>query len=89
LSRDYKTYAVAFGTLSVGGVTFPKPSLLLHADTVRNMSRDFIPVKDQNQAGVFLSHFPHLLLGLDALHQLHLYIAFKEHKVYVTTAGAH
>lgn len=89
LPGDYKPYAATFGALSIGGVTFPKPSLLLHADTVRDMARDDTPVKDQNQAGVFLPHFPHLLLGLDALRQLHLYIAFKEHKVYVTAAGAH
>jgi hypothetical protein len=34
-------------------------------------------------------HFPHILLGLDALSHLHFYIAFREHKIYVTAADAH
>ena len=89
LSKDYKPYVATFGSLSIGGISFPKPSLLLHSDTMRTMARLDVPVKDQNQMGVTLPHFPHLLLGMDALHQLHLYIAFKEHKIYVTAAGAH
>lgn len=89
LAGGYKPYAATFQSLSIGGVTFPKPSILLHADNERGMAREDVPVKDQNQAGDFLPHFPHILLGLDALRQLHLYIAFKEHKVYVTAAGEH
>jgi len=30
-----------------------------------------------------------LLLGSDVLRQLHLYISYKEHKIYVTPATAH
>ena len=89
LAGELQTLLSTFESLSIGGVTFPKPSLLLHSDTVRSMARLDVPVKDQNQAGVTLAYFPHLLLGLDALRQLHLYMAFKEHKIYVTAAGAH
>ena len=30
-----------------------------------------------------------VLLGVSVLRRLHLYIAYKEHKLYVTAAGAH
>lgn len=86
---DVKLHAATFNSLSIGGIAFPKPSLLIHEDTVRSLAKDDVPVKDQNQAGVTLAHFPHVLLGLDALRQLHLYIAFKEHKIYATAANAH
>lgn len=84
-----KARAATFNSLSIGGIAFPKPSLLIHEDTIRSLAKDDVPVKDQNQAGVTLMHFPHLVLGLDALKQLHLYIAFKEHKIYATAANAH
>jgi hypothetical protein len=87
--HDHKAKAATFKSLSVGGVTFPNPSLLIMEDKMRELAKDDVPVKDQNQAGVTLMHFPHILLGLDALSHLHFYIAFKEHKIYVTAADAH
>jgi hypothetical protein len=30
-----------------------------------------------------------MLLGMDVLSKLHLYIAYKERKIYLTAAGAH
>lgn len=89
LSDGDKVRTATFNSLSIGGISFPKPSLLVHNDSVRSLAKDDVPVKDQNQAGVTLAHFPHVLLGLDALRQLHLYIAFKEHKIYATAANAH
>jgi hypothetical protein len=31
--------------------------------------------------------FPDLLIGMDVLHHLHLYIAYKEQKLYITPAS--
>lgn len=84
-----KIHSAAFHSLSIGGVTFPNPSLLVMEDKMREFAKDDVPVKDQNQAGVTLPHFPHLLLGLDAIRHLHVYIAYKERKIYVSAAGAH
>jgi hypothetical protein len=84
-----KVHAAPFESLSIGGVTFPHPSLIVMEDTMREFAKEDVPLKEQNQAGVILAHFPHLLLGLDAISHLHLYIAFKEHKIYVTAADAH
>jgi hypothetical protein len=87
--HDHKVKAATFKSLSVGGITFPNPSLLIMEDKMRELAKEDVPVKDQNQAGVTLMHFPHILLGLDALSHLHFYIAFREHKIYVTSADAH
>jgi hypothetical protein len=82
-------HSAAFHSLSIGGVTFPNPSLFVMEDKMRELAKDDVPVKDQNPAGVTLAHFPHLLLGLDAIRHLHVYIAYKERKIYVTAADAH
>lgn len=87
--NNRKMHSAAFHTLSIGGVTFPNPSLLVTEDKTRELAREDVPIKDQNQAGVTLAHFPHLLLGLDAIRHLHVYIAYKERKLYVTAADAH
>ncbi len=85
----HKFHSATFNSLSIGGVTFPNPSLLVMRDTMRELAKEDVPVKDQNQAGVTLAHFPHLLLGLDAIRHLHIYIAYKERKIYVSAADAH
>jgi len=89
LPGDYKTETATFKSLSIGGVTFPNPSLLVREDQVLNMARFDVNGKEQNQPGVVMLHDPHLLLGMDALSHLHFYIAYAEHKIYVTAADAH
>jgi hypothetical protein len=84
-----KFHSAPFKSLSIGGITFPNPSLLVMQDKMRELAKEDVPVKDQNQAGVTLTHFPHLLLGLDAMRHLHFYIAYKERKIYVSAADAH
>jgi len=84
-----KFRSAPFKSLSIGEVSFPNPSLLVMPDTMRELAKEDVPVKDQNQAGVTLTHFPHLLLGMDAISHLHVYIAYKERKIYVSAADAH
>jgi predicted aspartyl protease len=81
-------YGAPFESLSIGGINMPKPTILLIDDKVRQRARWDIPDKMQNQPGEFLPHFPHLLLGLDVLHHLRVYIAYREHKIYATAADA-
>jgi hypothetical protein len=73
----------------MGAVTFAKPSLLLSADDVRRVARHDIADKDKTRAGIVLPHLPHLLLGMDALRRLRLYIAPKEHTIYIIAVDAH
>ncbi|MBS0469763.1 MAG: retropepsin-like domain-containing protein [Proteobacteria bacterium] len=49
--------------------------------TVNNPDIELVPDRD--------SHMHSLILGVSILHHLHLYIAYREHKLYVTPADAH
>lgn len=62
-----------FKVLKFGGVEVSNPDVLL-------FPRRAIALPGNN---------PALVLGMDVLRQLHLYIAYKEKKLYVTAASAH
>jgi len=62
-----------FATLTLQGITVQNPDLELVSDAESH-------VPDQS---------PKLILGMGILRQLHLYIAYKEKKLYVTAASAH
>jgi predicted aspartyl protease len=64
-----------FKTLTLQGVTVNNPDLVLVPDD-----------KSKIMGGW---NEPKLLLGMGILRQLHLYIAYKEHNIYVTAASAH
>jgi len=83
-------YRKRFGTLHLAGIDAPNPII------------DVIP--DQEMAGFHQEHSEKsrddpiygnmiepsaLYLGTDVLRKLHVYIAYKEHKVYATAADAH
>lgn len=65
----------SFETLSFGGVTVSHPEISLISDT------------DSKLLGGFRR--PKIIIGMNVLRQLHLYIAYKEQKLYVTAASAH
>jgi len=73
LSKNNNRYP--FKILSLHGVTVNNPDIVLLPDAESK-------VLDDNRA-------PKMLLGMGVLRQLHLYIAYKEHKIYVTPASAH
>jgi predicted aspartyl protease len=62
-----------FATLSMHDVTVHNPDIVLVSDAVSHLPDDA----------------PKLILGMGILRQLHLYIAYKERKVYVSSASAH
>jgi predicted aspartyl protease len=62
-----------FAKLSFQDVTVDDPDIVLVPDEVSK----------------FYNAGPKLLLGMGILRQLHLYIAYREHKLYVTAASAH
>jgi predicted aspartyl protease len=63
-----------FGTLSVQSLSVNNPDIVLLPDAYAHL-------------GDFSS--PDMLLGIGILHQLHLYISYRERKLYVTPASAH
>ena len=62
-----------FKELTLDGVTVNNPDVLLVPDDVSKVMR----------------RAPPLILGMGVLRQLHLYIAYREHKLYITAASAH
>jgi predicted aspartyl protease len=69
-----------FRSLSFAGVTVSNPRLALVPDLIRrNMGT---PLRGTE------SHMPDVLLGMDILQRLHLYVAYKEQKLYITPAAA-
>ena len=80
-------YSHVFGTLSFKGVTIANPLLHLIPDKMGqavdsdNARRDYTQMPGP--------HIPELLLGIAELKHLHLYIAYQEKMLYVTSADAH
>jgi len=66
---------------------YPFKTLTLQGVIVNNP--DIILVPDEKSKIMGGYHQPKLLLGMGVLRQLHLYIAYKEHMIYVTAASAH
>jgi predicted aspartyl protease len=85
-NSDAKTYVHDFDTLSFDGVTVGHPHVVLLPDIV-----------DKNDAPVTGSRLksvsddlglPSIIIGMDILSKLHIYMAFKEQRLYVTPASA-
>jgi predicted aspartyl protease len=68
-----QAFRYPFGKLTFENVTVDNPDMVLISDAV-----------SQRPEGAL-----RLILGMGILRQLHLYIAYREHKLYVTSASAH
>lgn len=67
-------YKRKFKTLQIGGITFDQPTLTLGADTIEAANRKGTTVQ-----------VPDLVLGMHQLRELHLYLAYSEHRLYAST----
>jgi hypothetical protein len=80
-------YRVHFKTLSLSGITVKNPLVYLEPDAVGRRSQ---MDQRESQLSSYQSSVPvtepHLIVGLDVLRHLHLYIAYKEQKIYATAA---
>lgn len=72
-ARGGRSYRYRFKTLSFGGVAVNNPEIVLDPYEVNKMSG--------NQ--------PTMLIGMNVLRQLHLYVAYREEKLYISPATAH
>jgi len=90
-SGPTSTYTHRFGSLSLEGIAVANPSIELIPDLMRNKRMD---PKDSLEGGTRLPDpsravgFGDMILGMDILHNLHVYIAYKEKKLYITPATA-
>lgn len=72
LKRPDGAFAYTFKTMAFGGVQVSNAKLRLDPSSVHQMG----------------SRGPKMLIGTDVLSRLHLYIAYREHMLYVTEAAA-
>lgn len=85
------TYTHRFGSLSLEGIAVANPQIELIPDLMRNKRMD---PKDSLEGGTRLPDpsravsLGDMILGMDILHHLHVYIAYKEKKLYITPATA-
>lgn len=89
-ARGIKYYRYRFKSLSMGSVTMPNPLIFILPDAAGAAARrDVTEQKLQGYQGIGAYRGPAIILGTDALRHLHLYVAYREHKIYVTAADAH
>lgn len=84
--KSAKTYLKRFATLSFEGVVVSNPVMELLPDKQSNA------FGDQRRTGSLTrpsdTGLPDVIIGMDVLSKLHMYVAYKERKVYVTAAAA-
>ncbi|MBI3676931.1 MAG: retropepsin-like domain-containing protein [Proteobacteria bacterium] len=85
-----KGYRHQFKTISLKGIAVSNPMLYLESNAAEEAFRRAHPEKQTNDPiyGYSLKQ-PQVILGLNVLRALHIYIDFKEKKLYVTAANAH
>lgn len=79
-------YRYRFKSLVAGGITITNPQIVLVRDALADRLRQ--EEIDAHHLMPDTARTPQLILGMDVLRQLHLYIAYKERKLYVTAASA-
>ncbi len=72
-ARGGRSYRYRFKTMSFGGVAVNNPEIVLDPYAVNKMS----------------GNAPTMLIGMNVLRQLHLYVAYREEKLYISPATAH
>jgi predicted aspartyl protease len=79
-------YRTRFKSLVAGGVAIANPQIVLVRDALADrLKQEEI---DAHHLMPEVRRTPQLILGMDILRQLHLYIAYREKKLYVTAASA-
>jgi predicted aspartyl protease len=84
-------YTHRFRSLDLDGIAVSNPLITLLPDLVRNQMGDTGPSPVQRELHTNDPYrdagLPDMILGMDIMHHLHFYIAYKEKKLYVTPSG--
>ena len=81
--QNLTTYRYKFSTLSFGGVTVRNPTVLVIPDRMNSREHEVIPGSHIGSRALVL---PDIVIGLDILAKLHVYISYKERKLFVSAA---
>lgn len=82
----HRVYGYTFKTLSIGGVTISNPRFVVRPDLIGKKSSNTVAA-DSRVRRVTDNFLPTMEIGMDVLRRLHLYIAAKEQKLYLTLAA--
>jgi hypothetical protein len=83
-----KTYSHDFKSLTIGDIAVINPKLILIPNAMgRNADRSQY-VGDRTKSDRTEINVNDMIIGMDVLRKLHFYIAFGEHKMYVSQASA-
>lgn len=82
---NMKEYSHKFETLSFEGISVTNPKIGIITD--RMAAKDLKPTIRGVIADPYSSHIRQVIVGMDVLKHLHIYIAYKEKKLYISPAG--
>jgi predicted aspartyl protease len=83
-------YKYTFKTLTVGGITFNNPTLAMIPDLLRNhlINAHRPQINSHIDTNPEAEGLDDVTVGLEELRHLHVYIAYKEKKLYISPASA-
>ena len=81
------TYSHKFGTFSFGGITVNNLSVAILPDFLRNKGGGTKLGSRLETGDSGHEQVPDMLIGMNVLKHLHIYIAYREQKLYITPAG--
>ena len=84
--NGWDSYRHHFQTLRIGGLTVRDPDILIMTDKLSQVREPDEVDKGFRIVGM---QAPPLIIGMSALRQLHLYVAYKDEMLYATAASAH
>jgi hypothetical protein len=82
-----KVFGYTFKAISFGDVTVNNPRVTVFPDVVGRNDPNNVGRTDSRVAKVDDIQVPDISIGMDVIRQLHIYIAAKEGKMYITAAG--
>ena len=83
-------YRKAFQSLTLSGIAVENPVIYLRPDLdAQSFSREHSEKEASDPIYGDTLDSPPLIFGMNVLSKLHLYVAYKEHKLYFTDANAH
>lgn len=89
-SLTAKTYTHRFKALSFEGIAIGNPTLRLIPDMIHNRLRDphdTVSGDTHIRSSSYKTRLDDIIVGMDVIHRLHVYIAYKEKKLYITPAA--
>lgn len=85
-SPHSRIYRHRFKKLTIGGIGAGNPPVVIVPDLMNNKLSHGPPIGTRFSQDDEASRLPDLIVGMDILHRLHIYIAYKEENLYVTPA---